>query len=65
MMSSAHDKWFIGGLYLGMPYPLKSLSSWSLFKPLANTSVAMINKVGDNKSPCFNPLDDLIWLPIH
>lgn len=33
-------------------------SSKSLFKFIANTSNAIIKKVGESQSPCFSPLDD-------
>lgn len=44
------------GLYLGIPYPLQSGSSNNLFKLIAYTSTAIVNKVGDRVSIASNPL---------
>lgn len=42
----------------GNSKPSKPKSSFSLLRPLAKNSLAMIKRVGDSGSPCFTPLDD-------
>lgn len=58
MVSSAYDRWLIFGLHLGRPYPIYWLYWWRLFNPLLNTSIAIMNRVGEIGSPCFMPLED-------